>query len=61
MVEWLRPGSSITTTIIGIRIRMSALTYAEVLETVADLASWQKNTDQNLRRWYPEVSGEGDL
>ena len=51
MVEWLRPGSGITTTIIGIRIRMSALTYAEDY-AVTDLASWQKITNQNIRRWY---------
>ncbi len=43
MVEAVRPGSGITTTIIGIRIRMSALTYAEN-NTIAGRASRQKIT-----------------
>lgn len=51
MVWAVLPGFGSTTTIIGIRIRMSALTYA-LRNTVAGLASWQKITIENLSRWY---------
>jgi hypothetical protein len=43
MIWAVRPGFGITTTIIGIRIRMSALTSAE-FKIIAGPASWQKIT-----------------
>lgn len=44
MVGAVRPASGITTTITGIRIRMSARTYAKTIKTIAGRASWQKKT-----------------
>jgi RNA-directed DNA polymerase len=52
MVWAVLPAFSSTTTIIGTRIRMSARTYAEDI-TIAGLATRQKITNKNLRRWYP--------
>jgi len=52
MVERVLPGFGSTTTTIGTRIRMSALTYAFKNITVAGPATWQKITIEIERRWY---------